>query len=40
MGAHEIWLSLRLSKRFWIELWSNDPAGSDDLEEGDQHMIS
>ena len=40
MGAHEILLSLRLPKNLWTKLSSDDPAGSDDLEEGDQHVIS
>ena len=40
MGAHEFWFSLRLLKNVWTKLWSDNPAGSDDLEEGDRHVIS
>ena len=39
-GAHEIWFKQRLPKDFCTNLSSYDPAGSDDLEEGDQHVIS
>ena len=40
MGAHEIWFWMRVPKSLWTELSSDDRAGSDDLEEGDQHLIS
>ena len=40
MGAHEIRFSLKLPMNFWTTLSSNDPACSDDLEEGGQHVIS
>ena len=40
MRAHEIWFSLGLPETVWTKLLSDDPASSDDLEEGDQHMIS
>ena len=40
MGAHDIWFSLRLPKSPLTKPSSDDPAGSDDLEEGDQHVIS
>ena len=40
MGAHEIWFSLGLLNNIWTKLSSDDPASSDDLDEGDQHVIS
>ena len=40
MGAHEILFSLRLPEKVWTKLSSNNQAGSDDLEEGDQNVIS
>ena len=40
MGVHESWFSWRLPKMFWTKLSSNDPASSDDFEEGDHHVIS
>ena len=40
MGAHEIGFSLRLPKKLWTTRSTDDPAGSDELEEGDQHVIS
>ena len=40
MGVHVIWFPLRLPQNVWTKPSSNDPAGSDGLEEWDQHVIS